>query len=140
LPPPEPGTSGLPLVFVDRSLGRIQVPALLRAGGVELITLAEQYGVPADETVQDTAWIAESAECGWVAFMKDERIRRRPAEREAIHRTGARCFCLANANLRSGEMARRYLDNLAAIARASAQPGPFLYAVHANRIERLDID
>jgi hypothetical protein len=37
-------------------------------------------------------------------------------------------------------MAKRYLDNLPAIARASAQPGPFLYAVHANRITRLAID
>lgn len=140
MPPPEPKTSGLPLVFVDRSLGRVKVPALLRAGGVALVTLSEHYGVPADEAVEDTTWIAESAQRGWVAFMKDARIRRRPAEQEAIRHHGARCFCLANANLRSQEMAQRYLNNLAAIARASAGPGPFLYAVHANRIERLGIE
>ena len=125
---------------MDRSLGRLKVQALLRAGGVALITLAERYGVPADEAVEDTTWIAESAQHRWVAFMKDERIRRRPAEREAIHRNGARCFCLANGNLRSEEMAQRYLNNLGPIARASAAPGPFLYAVHADRIERLAID
>ncbi len=35
-------------------------------------------------------------------------------------------------------MAERYLANLAAIAGACAQqPRPFMYAVHANRIERL---
>jgi hypothetical protein len=39
--------ASLPLVFIDRSLGRIAVPQLLRAGGVGLITLAEHYGVQA---------------------------------------------------------------------------------------------
>jgi hypothetical protein len=140
LPPPDSKPSGLPFVFVDRSLGRIRVPALLRAGGVDLMTLAEHYGVPADESIADTTWIAESAQQGWIAFMKDERIRRRPAERAAIHAYGARCFCLANGNLRSEAMAERYLANLGAIARASRAPGPFLYAVHAGRIERLAIE
>ena len=53
---------------MDRSLGRLKVPALLRAGGVALITLAERYGVPADEAVEDTTRIAESAQHRWVAF------------------------------------------------------------------------
>lgn len=138
--PLEPTAGGLPFVFVDRSLGRLEVPELLRAAGVELITLAEHYGMPADETVEDTTWIKESAERGWIAFMKDERIRRRPAEREALHRSAARCFCMANGNLKSAAMAERYLANLSAIARACTRPGPFLYAVHAIRIERLLLD
>ena len=135
--PPEPAASGLPFVFVDRSLGRIQVPRLLRAGGVHLVTLAEHYGIPQDEKVQDTTWIAESAAQGWIAFMKDERIRRRSAEREEIQRSGARCFCLANGNITAAMMAERYLTNLHRIERACTEPGPFLYAVHVARIERL---
>lgn len=43
-----------PFVFVDRSLGRIIVPRLLRAAGIALITLAEHYGMPEDEAVEDT--------------------------------------------------------------------------------------
>lgn len=66
--------------------------------------------------------------------MKDERIRRRPAEWAAIPASKARCFCLANANLRAAEMTKRYLDNLVAIERVCAQQGPFRYTVHANRI------
>ncbi|MFI9553033.1 PIN-like domain-containing protein [Nonomuraea endophytica] len=50
--------------FVDRSLGRVAVPGLLRAAGWDLITLAEHYGVPADEAVSDTCWIEESARRG----------------------------------------------------------------------------
>jgi len=116
------------------------VPRLLRVGGVRLVTLAEHYGIPADEQVEDTTWIAESASRGWIAFMKDERIRRRPAERAMIHRYSARCFCLANANLKATEMAECYLANLEAIASACTAPGPFLYAVHARRIEEISID
>lgn len=112
---------------------------MLRAGGVELVTLAEHYGMPMDESVEDATWIEESAERGWIAFMKDERIRRRPAEREALRRSAAQCFCVANGNLKSSVMAERYLANVEAIAEACSRPGPFLYAVHADRIERLAI-
>ncbi len=101
------------------------------------MTLAEHYGMPADEAVDDVTWLTDSARQGWVAFMKDERIRRRPAERLAIEASGARCFCITNMNLPSAAMAERYLTNLAAIADACEQPGPFMYAVHSNRIERL---
>lgn len=45
---------GLPELFLDRSLGRRQVPALLRDVGLRLPTLAEVHGIPADETVADT--------------------------------------------------------------------------------------
>lgn len=129
----------LPFVFVDRSLGRIQLPELLRAAGVQLVTLAEHYGRPQDQHVEDTTWIVDAAGQQWISFMKDEHIRRRPAEQAAIHASRAQCFCLANANLRADEMARRYIANLSAIARASTRPGPFLYSVHAGHIERLAI-
>ncbi|MGH3718239.1 MAG: hypothetical protein ACRDRI_05225 [Pseudonocardiaceae bacterium] len=36
---------GLPELFLDRSLGRRQVPDLLRGAGLRLRTLAEVYGV-----------------------------------------------------------------------------------------------
>ena len=56
--------AGLPDLFIDRSLGRIQVPGLLRAAGLRLNTLAERYGVPADETVSDVTWLREPANAG----------------------------------------------------------------------------
>jgi hypothetical protein len=112
---------------------------MLRAAGVELVTLAEHYGVPADELVSDTTWIAESAQRGWIAFMKDFAIRRRPVEAEAILEHGARCFCLPNANMRAAAMAQRYIENLDRIARACAHPGPLLYTVQAGRLERVHL-
>ncbi len=101
------------------------------------MTLAEHYGVPADERVEDTTWITDAASAGWIMFMKDERIRRRPAERQVLERSRARCFCLANGSLSSAEMATRYLDNWPRIKKIANQPGPYLYAVHRDRIHRL---
>ncbi len=66
---------GLPDLFLDRSLGRRQVPALLRDAGLRLPTLAEVYGVPADEGVADTEWLELAGQRGWPVLMKDERIR-----------------------------------------------------------------
>ena len=55
-----------PLFFVDRSLGRVRVPALLRASSWSLVTLAEHYGVPQDETVVDVEWLQLAGEQGWL--------------------------------------------------------------------------
>ena len=128
---------GLPDLFVDRSLGRIQVPRLLRAAGLRLITLAEHYGVPADENVEDVTWLRDAGKAGWVVLMKDSRIRRNPAERATLVANRVRAFCLTRKDLTAAEMAARLLDRLPAIVIACGEPGPFLYAVHATRLERL---
>ena len=74
----------LPDLFLDRSLGRIKVPQLLRAAGLRLTTLAEHYGVPADEVITDADWLALAGGRDWVVFMKDTRVRYRPAEQAAV--------------------------------------------------------
>jgi hypothetical protein len=131
---------GLPDLFLDRSLGRIKVPQTLRAAGLQLVTLAEHYGVPADESVADTEWLQLAGTEGWAVFMKDERIRYTPAEKAAVEQHAVRCFCLTRGNLTGEHMAQRFLDNLDAITAACASEGPFIYAVHATRIVRLPLD
>lgn len=132
-----PHPDRLPDLFLDRSLGRIKVPLLLRAAGLRLVTLSEHYGVPADEAVRDETWLTLAGERGWTVLMKDTRIRYRPVEREAVRAHGVRCFCLASQQLAGDVMAERFLSNLDAIAHACLEAGPFIYAVHATRIERL---
>lgn len=128
-----------PDLFLDRSLGRVKVPALLREAGLRLVTLAEHYGIPQDESVVDEEWLALAGTQGWVVLMKDARIRYNPAEREAVKRHAVQAFCLSNQNLTAAAMAARFLDNLDAIAEAATSSGPFIYAVHETRIERLAI-
>jgi hypothetical protein len=135
VPPP----AGLPDLFLDRSLGRIQVPGILRDAGLKLVTLAERYGIPADERISDERWLRDAGARREVVLMKDGRVRYNSAEKAAINRHRARCFCLARQDLPAAEMAARFLRNLNGITKACAGPGPFLYAVHLNRIERLEL-
>ncbi len=131
---------GLPDLFLDRSLGRIKVPGLLRSAGLRLTTLAEHYGIPADESIADTTWLELAGASGWVVFLKDGRIRGRRVERETVQRVGVRCFCISSQGLTADSMAARYLAHLPAITKACETPGPLFYAVHENRIQRLELD
>ena len=86
-----------PEFFLDRSLGRHIVAAALRAEGLIVQTLAERYP-ETEEFVQDEVWIGEVTD-GLVILMKDDRIRRKPREQQAILASGARAFVVTNANL-----------------------------------------
>jgi len=130
---------GLPEFFLDRSLGRRQVPDLLRAAGVRLQTLAEIYGIPADETVQDVDWLARAGDQGWPVLMKDERIRYRAAERQALLVHNVQAFCLSSGNLRAVAMAEIYIRVLPRIIVACQQPGPFLYVTSSAGLRRVDL-
>ncbi len=130
---------GLPDLFLDRSLGRRQVPALLRGAGLQLHTLAEVYGIPADEGVADTEWLELAGQRGWPVLMKDERIRYRPSERDAVVAHRVQAFCLTGGDLRAAAMAGQYLALIADLAQACRSPGPFLYAVSARGLRRLDL-
>ena len=71
--------------------------------------------------------------------MKDERIRYRAAERDALVAHGVKAFCLTSGNLRAAEMAAQFLAAMDQLAVACRQPGPFLYAVSARGLRRLDL-
>jgi len=140
LEPEQSPARDLPHIFVDRSLGSIQVPRLLRAEGFQLTTMAEHYGEQQAQSLDDQAWIAETARLGWIAFHKDDAIRRNEAEKNAVRRSGARCFCVPRADLTAPQAVRRYLDNLAAIARAVGASGPFIYSVYPDGIRQIPLD
>ncbi len=130
---------GLPDLFLDRSLGRVQVPTLLRAAGLHVRTLSEEYGVPADEDVPDTEWLAHAGQRGWPVLMKDERIRYRSAERGAVLASAVQAFCLTNGNLRAAVMAQQFLAVIDKIATACGRPGPFVYAVSPAGLRGIEL-
>jgi hypothetical protein len=106
---------------------------------MRLHTLAEIYGVPADEAVVDVDWLAVAGSSRWPVFMKDERIRYRSAEREVLLRHGVRAFCLTGGNLRAADMAAQLLGAMDDIADACDRPGPFLYSVSGRGLRKLDL-
>ena len=126
-----------PEFFIDRSLGRFTVPQALRACGLVVHTMAEVYGEQVGQGLQDETWLRDVGERGWVVLMKDDAIRRRPAEREALIESGVRAFCLTNAQLRGEEQARRCVENRHRILRQLTHPGPYIYGVYERRILRL---
>lgn len=130
----------LPHVFIDRSLGAVLVPSLLRAAGVQLTTMREHYGEALGQMTADPDWIAITAQNGWIGFHKDAAIRRNEPERRAVINTAARLFCVPRADITADQVAQRYLANLPAIARAAHQPGPHIYGVYPNAISLLSLD
>ena len=128
-PPPE--------FFVDRSLGRYVVPDAVRDAGYVVHTLASVYGEQPGQGVDDVTWLAEAGQHDWVVLLKDDRVRRRPAELEALVEARLRVFCLTNANLRGEEQAERFRSNLGRIVQRAAKPGPFIDGVYADGLRRL---
>lgn len=129
-----------PLFFVDRSLGRIRLPTLLRDAGWSLVTMADHYGEEAGQAVSDTDWLELAGESGWPVLAKDERIRYRPAERAAIVAHGVRAFCLTSGNLTAQQMAEAFIANQAEIWARAAELGPGLFAVTRTSVRRVDLD
>jgi hypothetical protein len=127
----------LPHVFVDRSLGAVQVPAMLRQAGFVLTTMRDHYGEAQAQRVADVDWIALTAQRGWIGFHKDAEIRRNEVERRAVLDTGARMFCVPRADITAADVAARFIQNLGAIVAAVQEPGPYIYSVQTNRIARL---
>jgi PIN like domain len=138
-PDPTELLAALPHAFVDRSLGALQVPSMLREAGFSLTTMREHYGEAEAQHVADVEWITLTAERGWIGFHKDAEIRRNEVERRAVVATGARMFCVPRADITAADLAARYITNLAAIAAATTTPGPYIYSVQAHRIVRLPL-
>jgi PIN domain-containing protein len=128
-PPPE--------FFIDRSLGRHHLADALRREGYVVHTLASVYGEQEGQDVADERWLKDAGEHGWVVLLKDDRIRRRPAERDALVSAGVRAFCLTNAQLRADEQTHRFISNLNRIVQQARHPGPYIYGVYQDGLRRL---
>lgn len=116
-----------PEFFIDRSLGRKVVPEALRGYGLIVHTMASINGEQAGQASKDETWLAEVGRRGFVVLMKDDAIRRRPAERDVLIAGGVRAFCLTNAQLRGEEQARRFVHNRHRILRQVCQPSPYIF-------------
>jgi hypothetical protein len=128
-----------PHFFVDRSLGRHRVPNLLRKDGWSLVTLAEHYGIPADETVADVDWLELAGQNRWPVLMKDEKIRYRPAERAAVRAHDVRAFYLTSGNLTGQQMADLFIANRDVVWRMAVEAGPALFAVFRGAVRQIDL-
>jgi len=129
--------AGQPEFLIDHSLGRLVLPAALREVGLAVKTLADVYGEAKSQEIEDVDWINLAASRNWVVLCKDDRIRRRPAERQALTDGNVRVFCLTNRHLSFADQAAYFVDNRFRIIQKSNKPGPYLYGVYKDKIEKL---
>jgi hypothetical protein len=126
-----------PEFFIDRSLGRHAVPAVLREAGVTVHTMADVYGERFGQGLDDEEWLRDAGQRGWAVLMKDAKIRYRPAELDALKTHRVRAFVVTNANLRAAEQAERIITHLDRILALAEQPGPFIYGIYATGVRPL---
>lgn len=126
-----------PAFLIDRSLGRVHLAAALADLGLTVHTLASVWGEAAAQDLDDETWLAYAGASDWVVLMKDDKIRRRPAERDALIAAGVRAFCLTNAQLKKVEQTARIVDNIDRILRHAQTPGPYIYGIYEGHLKRL---
>jgi hypothetical protein len=125
-----------PEFFVDRSLGKGIVDGL-RAAGLTVHSMAEVYGEVKAQRLPDETWLRDAGKNGWIVLTKDDPIRRRPAERDALTDAAVRVFCLTNRNLRGVEQTARFVSNRHRIIRQARKPGPYIYGVYEKGLKHL---
>ncbi len=126
-----------PEFFIDRSLGRKHLADALGDLDFAVHTMASVYGERIAQELEDEHWLADVGEHDWIVLMKDDKIRRRPAERDVLEAAKVRAFCLTNAQLRASEQSARFIGNIERILRQAEKPGPYIYGVYDGYIKRL---
>lgn len=117
------------IFFVDRSLGRKQVPSVLREAGVRVEIHDDHF----DSNALDTEWLPEVAAKNWIVLTKDERIAYRTLEQYAVTQSDARVFVLVSGNLSGQQMGEAFRKALTAMERFVIDyPSPFMAKVYKS--------
>jgi uncharacterized protein with PIN domain len=86
------------IFFLDRQLGRYKMAAVLRAAGLHVEIHDDHFR----QDALDPEWLTAVSERNWIVVTRDERIRYRVAEKQAIRRAKVRAFVLvAQGDLRA---------------------------------------
>lgn len=130
----------LPKIFTDRCLGNNDVPERLRQNGLDVITMSEYYEEVRSQKIKDEEWLKMVGIKGWIAFTKDQRIRRNSREKQIVIDYKVKCFSIANSkNLKGAAPADRFLKNLDSIVKASLNDGPMFCNITEHGIREIDL-
>jgi hypothetical protein len=95
-----------PLVFfLDRSLGKKKIADALRQTG-ERVEVHDDHFPP---DAKDVDWLSNVGAREWIVLTKDNRIRYRTLERNALMQAGVKAFILTGTDLRGEEMAQIFI-------------------------------
>jgi hypothetical protein len=99
--------------FVDRCLGALTVPDALREAGAKV----EVHGAHFPPDAPDTDILRLVGERGWAFLSKDENVRRRPAERQALGEAHVAAFILTAGRARGDVTAAAFVAALGRMQR-----------------------
>jgi uncharacterized protein with PIN domain len=113
--------------FLDRQLGRHKMAGILRAAGLKIEVHDDHF----PQNAKDTEWLMVAGKNQWVVVTRDERIRYRAAEQQAIRRAKVRAFVLVvRGDFRVEVLAEVFLKALPKIrVMAVKQKPPFIVKV-----------
>jgi predicted nuclease of predicted toxin-antitoxin system len=112
------------IFFLDRQLGRHKMAGILRGADLKV----EVHDKHLAQDAPDPEWLAFAGQNNWIVITRDERIRYRVAEKQAIRRAKVCAFVLAaQGNLRAETLAENFLKALPKIRRlVEKQKPPFV--------------
>ena len=97
--------------------------AALRERGFQVELLEDHFR----GDVPDEEWLPRVGEWGWIILTKDDQIRKREVERNALLRSGARAFILSSGNIPRDQMISMIVNALPKIQRfVSKNQPPFI--------------
>ena len=126
-----------PIVFfIDRSLGKYDVPEALRAAGHACEIHDDRF--PQD--TEDAVWLSALVGQNRVVLTKDERIRYRPLEYDVLRKSGLRVFIALCGNVTGGETARIILKAIPRVLQVvqAHGTGPLIGYIYKNGTIKLD--
>ena len=107
--------------FLDRQLGRHKMARILRAAGLKV----EVHDDHLPQNATDPEWLTLAGKNGWIVVTRDERIRYRVAEKQAIRCAKVRAFVIvAHGDLRIEEIAEILLKALSKVESIAVQEKP----------------
>lgn len=91
-----------------------------------------------EQNAEDHVWLTEVGKRGWLVITKDQWIRRRPLERDALLNANLKAFCFMSGSISFAEMAAAIANALPAIKRiAETIPPPFIAGIYKDSAVRV---
>ena len=130
-----PSPSG-PTFYIDESIFSLKLIEGLQRAGVDL----KIAGTDIPSGASDETWLQACGENGWLALTRDQRIRYRKLEKEALKEFGVGAFTFTGGQATGATLSLSVLTALPGMmAAAKSTPKPFLFvfgvAGHLRKIE-----
>lgn len=117
---PEPA----PTFYVDESIFSNALVAELTAAGISF----DRVGATVPFGAADEVWLSHCGKNSYLALTRDQRIRYRRLEKQALIEHGVACFTFTQGQATARQCATRIVELAAKMAAiAESQPRPFLY-------------